>query len=51
MTNDMREIADGLGSGVTPEQLETSVQLGKEWLDEIKKQNFNDQRGLANDKR
>ncbi len=32
----MRDISDGLGSGVTPEQLEASVELGNTWLNEIK---------------
>ena len=43
----MREIADGLGSGVTPEQLETSVDLGKQWLEEIKQYDFSDERNTA----
>lgn len=46
----MREIADGLGSGVTPEQLETSVELGKQWLDEIKQYDFADERQKAIEK-
>lgn len=46
----MREIADGLGSGVTPEQLETSVELGKQWLEEIKQYDFSDERQNAIEK-
>jgi methyl-accepting chemotaxis protein len=47
VTNDMREIVDGLGSGVTPEQLEASVDLGKQWLEEIKQYNFDEERQLS----
>ncbi len=32
----MRVISDGLGSGVTPEQLQTSIKLGNQWLEDIK---------------
>jgi hypothetical protein len=31
VTNEMKIIADGLGSGVTPKQIETSVELGRSW--------------------
>ena len=40
----MRVIADGLGSGVSPEQLEQSVRLGNQWLDEIKSRDFSPER-------
>ena len=50
ITNEMREIADGLGSGVTPEQLEASVELGKQWLAEIEAKDFNDERQTAIEK-
>ncbi len=43
----MREISDGLGSGVTPDQLEAAVDLGDEWLEEIRKYDFSQQRRLA----
>lgn len=43
----MREIADGLGSGVTPEQLETSVKLGKQWLEQIREHDFSEERNMA----
>ena len=32
----MREIADGLGSGVSPDQIRTSIGYGEEFLQEIK---------------
>ena len=32
----MKDIADGLGSGVGPDQIETSIKYGKEILEEIK---------------
>ena len=51
MTNDMREIADGLGSGVTPDQLETAVKLGEEWLEDIKQYDFSEERQKAIDKK
>ena len=35
-TNEMREIADGLGSGVSPEKIRTSISYGEDWLQEIK---------------
>ena len=44
VTSDMRVIADGLGSGVSPEQLEQSVRLGNQWLDEIKSRDFSPER-------
>ena len=50
VTGDMRVIADGLGSGVTPEQIQTSIELGQQWLDEIKKHDFDTERDLANEK-
>lgn len=50
-TKDMKAVADGLGSGVTPDQLETSVQLGKEWLDSMKAHNFSGDRTEATAKR
>ncbi len=36
VVGDMRVISDGLGSGVTPEQLQTSITLGEQWLEEIR---------------
>lgn len=51
VTSDMREISDGLGSGVTPEQIETSVALGRQWLEEIKMQDFSEERDAAIDAR
>ncbi len=50
VTNEMREIADGLGSGVTPEQIQTSINLGNEWLEDMKTKDFSEDRALANDK-
>ncbi|TRY60964.1 hypothetical protein TCAL_05712 [Tigriopus californicus] len=50
VTKVMREIADGLGSGVTPEQLETSVKLGKQWLEQIREHDFVDERQMAIEK-
>ena len=35
-TNEMRKIADGLGSGVSPDQIRSSIDLGTTWLQEIK---------------
>ena len=35
-TNEMRKIADGLGSGVSPDQIRSSIELGTNWLQEIK---------------
>ena len=35
-TNEMRKIADGLGSGVSPEQVKTSIEYGATFLQEIK---------------
>ena len=35
-TNEMLEIADGLGSGVSPEKIRTSISYGEDWLQEIK---------------
>ena len=32
----MRKIADGLGSGVSPDQIRSSIDLGTTWLQEIK---------------
>lgn len=46
----MQDIADGLGSGVTPKQIETSVELGRQWLNEMKSYNFSEDRQNANDK-
>jgi hypothetical protein len=40
----MREIADGLGSGVTPEQIQTSIDLGNEWLAMMKENDFSQNR-------
>ncbi len=51
VTQDMREIADGLGSGVTPEQQEASVALGRQWLEDIKMQDFSEERDKARDSR
>ena len=50
ITKEMREIADGLGSGVTPEQIQTAIDLGNEWLDAMKEHDFSEDRSLANDK-
>ena len=47
----MRVISDGLGSGVTPEQLETSVELGRQWLEAIKQYDFSEQRQEAIDQK
>ncbi len=47
VVSDMRVIADGLGSGVTPEQLNTSIGLGNRWLSEIKLYDFSEQRNKA----
>ena len=46
----MRNIADGLGSGVTPKQIETSVELGRTWLNDMKANDFSDDRQIAVDK-
>jgi len=46
----MQDIADGLGSGVTPKQIETSVELGRQWLNEMKSYNFSEDRQNANEK-
>ena len=46
----MKEVADGLGSGVTPDQLKLSMNMGKEWLDSIKQIDFSRERNLANEK-
>ena len=35
-TNEMRKIADGLGSGVSPDQIRSSIDLGTTWLQQIK---------------
>ena len=35
-TNEMREIADGLGSGVSQDQIRTSIDYGEQFLQEIK---------------
>lgn len=50
ITQEMKEIADGLGSGVTPEQIKTSVDLGNQWLDLMKKVDFKQDRAFANEK-
>ncbi len=47
---DMREIVDGLGSGVSPEQIEASVEFGRQWLEEIKQYNFSRERAIALEK-
>ena len=47
VTTDMRVISDGLGSGVTPEQLQTSVEMGKRWLEQIKQYDFSRERNNA----
>jgi hypothetical protein len=46
----MRNIADGLGSGVTPKQIETSVELGRTWLNDMKANDFSDDRQIAVEK-
>ena len=46
----MKIIADGLGSGVTPKQIETSVELGRSWLNDMKANDFSDDRLLAAEK-
>lgn len=51
VTSDMRVIADGLGSGVSPEQLEQSVRLGNQWLDEIKSRDFSPERQRSFEKK
>ena len=35
-TNDMSEIAAGLGSGVSQDQIRTSIEYGEQYLKEIK---------------
>jgi laminin alpha 3/5 len=50
ITKEMREIADGLGSGVTPEQIQTSIDLGNEWLAMMKENDFSQNRAMANEK-
>ena len=35
-TNEMSEIADGLGSGVSPDKIRTSISYGEDWLQEMK---------------
>merc|ERR1719346_576608 len=48
ITKDMRNIADGLDSGLTPEQIETAVQDGQELLDAMKETDFKPDRADAN---
>lgn len=48
ITKDMRNIADGLDSGLTPEQIETAVQDGQELLDAMKETDFKPDRANAN---
>ena len=50
VTNEMKIIADGLGSGVTPKQIETSVELGRSWLNDMKANDFSDDRQIAVEK-
>ena len=48
ITKEMEQIADGLGSGVTPDQIKTAIDLGNEWLDEMKLNDFSADREAAN---
>ncbi len=48
-TREMKQIADGLGSGVTPDQIKTSIDLGNEWLETIKANDFSPYRANANE--
>ena len=46
---DMKKIADKLGSVVTPDQIKTSVDMGNEWLEEMKANDFTEDRANANE--
>jgi len=48
---EMRVVADGLGSGVTPEQLNSSIELGERWLEDIRARDFSAQRTAAVERR
>ena len=45
-TQDMKDIADGLASGVAPEKIETSITYGNQWLAEMKERGMNINAGL-----
>uniref|UniRef100_A0A0K2UE20 Laminin subunit alphalike [Acyrthosiphon pisum] n=1 Tax=Lepeophtheirus salmonis TaxID=72036 RepID=A0A0K2UE20_LEPSM len=47
VTMDMQKIAEGLGSGVTPEQLESAVLIAMQWVDSMKLLNFSNERQMA----
>ena len=47
VTRDMREIVDGLASGLSPQQIELSVETGRQWLEEIKLFNFDEERRVS----
>ena len=47
VTGDMREIVDGLASGLSPQQIELSVETGRQWLEEIKQYNFDEERRVS----
>ena len=50
ITADMQEIALGLGSGVTPDVLETAIETGNQWLREMKSNDFSPVEALAIEK-
>lgn len=49
-TNEMKEIADGLGSGVTRDLINTSITYGNSMLDQMKANDFSEDRAAARDK-
>ena len=47
---EMKEIADKLGSVLTPDQIKTSVSMGEECLEQMKNNDFTENRATANEK-